>query len=53
MAEAPGTCGECCGALRAIRVVEQDHQKHYMLKYAAVDSLPPLRSQFVRRIFKS
>jgi hypothetical protein len=40
MAEATATCGECGGVLRPIRVVEQDHQKHFMLKYAAVNAKP-------------
>ena len=40
MSEGTATCGECGGALRAIRVVEQDHHKHYMLKYTAVNARP-------------
>lgn len=40
MADATSTCGECGGDLRPILVVEQDHQRHYMIKYAAIDAKP-------------
>jgi hypothetical protein len=40
MADATMTCSECGGAVRPIRVVEQDHHKHYMLKYVTVDAQP-------------
>ena len=40
MAETTATCGECGGVIRPIRVVEQDHRAHHMLKYAAIDAKP-------------
>ena len=34
------SCSECGGATHAIRVVEQDHRRHYDLKYVAIESQP-------------
>ena len=40
MAESISTCGDCGGILRPIRVVEQDHRAHHLLKYSAVNAKP-------------
>ena len=40
MSEDDQECIECGGATHAIRVVEQDHQRHSTLKYTAIDAKP-------------
>jgi hypothetical protein len=38
MSSETARCFECKGTLRPIRVVEQDHRSHFMLKYTSIES---------------